>query len=397
MSINHLTKEQRKELRDALLSAFTPDTFAQMLSFGLDKTLNTLASTTASFDLVVFQVIAAAEKEGWVADLVQAAHDSNPGNPELHTFAKKVGLAYDTPPPDKLRRMLLDFAADFDLPAEMPEAERFERMLLSFSRELGLAPNTLRWESSSAVQAGSTLYRPAALTKEIDRLQHHVCCIEFRGSFATGFRVGPDMVLTSYNVAALMDSSSDAPPDFLAHFDFVADETGTLHAGRAFRLAASDWLVDFSPCSKVADVQDAHGTETLPNSDELCHALLRLDGLDDFCPTGGPDWIHIPTEPIEYPPGSSLHILGHFGGRPLELAFQPNSVIGLNRNRTRLFHRTWTEPGAGGAPYFDQDWRLIGFHVGRQPGPARTYAWGTPITAVAELLRKRGLDELFHN
>jgi hypothetical protein len=384
-----LQGRQKKELHEALLDAFTYATFERMLSYELDKMLENIAPR-GSFEDVVFQVINAAQREGWLVDLIQGAHEANPGNQKLHAFAKKQGLAFDAPPPEKLRQMLMSFAEEFDLPEDMSQTEQFERMLLAFSRELGLAPDMMRWQKSSALQPSGTLFHTSALAKDLAFLQEQVCRVEAGMAMGTGFQVGPNAIMTAYHVVKDVLEAKVPAPEVVIRFGYLQNESGVLQEGRTYHLAATNWLIDTSPYSQHDMGGVRVDSETIPEAAELNYALLRVEGLVE----DEPGWIEIRDKDIEYRPGSSLYILQHLRGGPLQLAFQPNSVIGINRNRTRLFHRTWTEPGSSGAPCFDHEWNLIGFHMSREPGNIRTYNVGVPITAVVKLLKTRGLYPL---
>ncbi|MEH2061358.1 MAG: effector-associated domain EAD1-containing protein [Nostoc sp.] len=83
-----LSGQQRKELQDALIDAF-PNTASleQMLSFELDKNLRAIAGEGSLQD-IVFKLIQTANSQGWVENLVDAACNSNPGNPQLRTIAE---------------------------------------------------------------------------------------------------------------------------------------------------------------------------------------------------------------------------------------------------------------------------------------------------------------------
>lgn len=386
--MKNLQRQERKELDEALRDAFDRSSFDRMLSYELDKRLENLA--TGNFADIVFEVIAISEREGWVVDLIQAAHETVPGNEKLHTFAKKMGLAYDTPPPDKLRQMLLQFSEEFDLPDDMSETEQFERMLLAFSRELNLAPDMLRWQKRSELQPVGTLFHPVMLAEKITALKEQVCRIQFGIGKATGFRVGPDIVMTTYHVLREFIENRQPAEEITVQFGYFLEQSGETNPMREFKLPVSDWLVDYSPYSAHDGSPMGVHSQTVPDLNELDYALIRVKDLAE----DGSGWIGIPSEEIEYQPGSSLHIIQHLMAGPLQIALQPNSVIGLNQNRTRLFHRTWTQPGSSGAPCFNQAWQLIGVHRGREPGPIRTYNVGVPITAVADLLAQRGMSDL---
>ncbi|MCC5622338.1 effector-associated domain EAD1-containing protein [Nostoc sp. CHAB 5715] len=85
-----LSSQQRKQLQSALIDAF-PNTASleQMLSFGLDRNLRTIAGEGSLQD-IVFKLIQTAEAEGWVEDLVDAACNSNPRNPRLRAIAEEL-------------------------------------------------------------------------------------------------------------------------------------------------------------------------------------------------------------------------------------------------------------------------------------------------------------------
>ncbi|MDF5724368.1 MAG: tetratricopeptide repeat protein [Rhizonema sp. PD37] len=94
-----LSHQQRKNLNDALLDAFPyKSSLEQMLSFELDKNLNTIASD-GNLQNIVFNLIQTAEAEGWVKELVRAARNQNLGNQKLQTIAKKLLSDSATKPP----------------------------------------------------------------------------------------------------------------------------------------------------------------------------------------------------------------------------------------------------------------------------------------------------------
>lgn len=90
-----LTGSQQKELHNALMSAF-PNRIAleKMLLFELDKQLEEIVGSTNLSDSV-FMLIKTAISQGWLEDLVLAAHDSNPGNQLLFSFLKQHYLKSD--------------------------------------------------------------------------------------------------------------------------------------------------------------------------------------------------------------------------------------------------------------------------------------------------------------
>jgi Effector-associated domain 1 len=89
----NLSGQQRKEIREALLSAFpTKPPLEQMLSFELDKNLEAIAREGNLQD-IIFTIIQTAEAQGWIKDLICAAYKTNPGNSELQAIAKRLKTA----------------------------------------------------------------------------------------------------------------------------------------------------------------------------------------------------------------------------------------------------------------------------------------------------------------
>ncbi|BAZ22628.1 hypothetical protein NIES4073_35150 [Kalymmatonema gypsitolerans NIES-4073] len=85
-----LSSQERKKLQEALIDAFpTLADLEQMLSFGLEKNLRAIAGE-GSLQNIVFNLIQAADSQGWVEDLIRAACDFNPGNQLLQAIAETL-------------------------------------------------------------------------------------------------------------------------------------------------------------------------------------------------------------------------------------------------------------------------------------------------------------------
>jgi len=70
----------------------------------------------------------------------------------------------------------------------------------------------------------------------------------------------------------------------------------------------------------------------------------------------------LPSEAHSFLPKDPLMIAQHPDGKPLKLAVDTESVIGVNASRTRVRYATNTEPGSSGSPVFDLDWNLVALH-----------------------------------
>ncbi len=84
-----LQGREYQELLSALLSAYDANSFARMLRIELDKSVAHFAPVGASLTEQFSAVIDAAEREGWLDALVDAAAQYNPGNPAMAQFAAR--------------------------------------------------------------------------------------------------------------------------------------------------------------------------------------------------------------------------------------------------------------------------------------------------------------------
>lgn len=74
-----LTGQEKEQLQQALIDAFNYQSLKQMLTFKLDKDLDTI-TTSIGFSNIVFDLITIANQEGWVVKLITSAKEYNSGN-----------------------------------------------------------------------------------------------------------------------------------------------------------------------------------------------------------------------------------------------------------------------------------------------------------------------------
>ncbi|MDF5714424.1 MAG: COR domain-containing protein, partial [Rhizonema sp. NSF051] len=85
------TPQQRKKLRDALVSAFPEKSLLdQLLYFELNQNLNQITDKDSNLENIVFELIRKAESEGWLEDLIGAAQKENPKNSQLSVIAGEL-------------------------------------------------------------------------------------------------------------------------------------------------------------------------------------------------------------------------------------------------------------------------------------------------------------------
>ncbi|MGE0451625.1 MAG: effector-associated domain EAD1-containing protein [Vicinamibacterales bacterium] len=349
----NLSGDKLQRLSEALRVAYPMRRFAEMLQFRLSKRLEEI-SLGADYREIVFDTMMAAEAEGWTAELVLAARQSNPANAALLAFAQEVALA-----------------------AGAPQLER-------------------------TVKAKNPFLDVELFRTRLGELEAQVCRIEIdtpRGTvYGTGFLLGPDLVLTNHHVMDQVVAGTVQPSSVVFRFDYKKLASAVISQGSTFALAA-DWLVDCSPPSAI-DLQP-EPKQGVPSADELDYALVRLDGspgtaaagakADPNAPPRG--WIKIGT-PAAPTAESPLFILQHPDSAPLKLALDMSGVIGPNGNGTRLKYGVNTEGGSSGAPCFNVDWELVALHHSGDPNfdpdHKPQYNEGIPIDAILALLTQRG-------
>lgn len=343
----------------ALVAAFDVDALGLFLRARLDRQIGRIVSPQKNLDVIVQAVIEAAEREGWLDELVAGALAWNP-HPKLYAAAQELGLTA----------------------ARAAERERLERLVHHHRPYVDLH-----------VWLG-----------RLGRIENQVCRIESPAGGGTGFLVGPSLVLTNYHVVEELVAGSAAPGDVVLRFDYKAlpapDGSGALVVaeGVPYRLAAT-WLVDHSPYSDQDLLNDDEGPAP-PALDTLDYALLRVDGTPGEDVPGGDapvpgaptrGWVEVPEAAPPLAAGTPLFIVQHPRGDPMKLAF--DEVQQVNANATRVRYGVNTEPGSSGAPGFDGDLRLAVLHHAGDPDYSRLarYNQGIPLAAIRRLWAERGV------
>ncbi|KAF0226640.1 MAG: hypothetical protein FD167_4860, partial [bacterium] len=84
-----LSGKELEQLQTALLEAFDLQSIKQMITFKLDKDLNSI-TTSSGLGNVIFDLITTANKQGWIKQLISCAKDYNSGNQHLQTVADSL-------------------------------------------------------------------------------------------------------------------------------------------------------------------------------------------------------------------------------------------------------------------------------------------------------------------
>ncbi|MET7290295.1 effector-associated domain EAD1-containing protein [Streptomyces sp. NPDC005573] len=323
---------------EALMEAFQPEQLRQFLYYRLNKDLHRISMRT-SYDAIVFDVIRAADSEGWLDLLATAARKSRPGHPGLFLTAQNLGLAVETGGLESILNL------------RAPEIH------------------------------------PAIFRAGIGLIEGRVCRLETVSSgmpraLGTGFLVGPDLCLTSFHVVEGLFDGRLSPDEVRVRFDHrlgdgLGAQGGPRPAEETVSALAPQWCVVSAPYGD-ADLDPAG--ERIPALDELDFALLRLADSPGSRPIGehpepgSADRGWIDTRAFAtLQEGDDIVVFQHLLGGPMRLAF--GKVTAVNADGTRIRHTADTDHGSSGSPCFTLALDVAAIH---QAGDPRQDSWHVP-------------------
>lgn len=160
------------------------------------------------------------------------------------------------------------------------------------------------------------------------------------GSFnATGFLVGPELLITNHHVLENEDDARRA----VAQFDYQDNASGELLVRQDYRLNPGKFFVT----DKALDFTII-GVESVS-------ARSR--------PLSGYPWLRLIAELGKAEKGDDVNIIQHPRGGLKQIAFRRNEVIEIpDGKKDFLYYTTDTEPGSSGSPCFNDQWELIALH-----------------------------------
>ncbi|QDT03100.1 Exfoliative toxin B precursor [Rubripirellula lacrimiformis] len=163
--------------------------------------------------------------------------------------------------------------------------------------------------------------------------------INFSGrGFATGFLVGPGVVMTNHHVFGSAAETRGVQIEFGFH---ELDRDGNLSTPTKFNFDASQ-LFFADEDLDVAIVAIGSRESGNINLGEL--PIMRLV----------PDTGVVIT-------GERLNVVQHPAGEPKQVALRDNTVIAIP-DETFLHYRADTKRGSSGSPVFNDEWQLVGLH-----------------------------------
>lgn len=193
--------------------------------------------------------------------------------------------------------------------------------------------------------------------RSLAEVTNQICAVETltngKDLTGTGFLVGPDLVMT--HVSVVPEKAT-----ITVVFDRAAGSQHNYGAREVFR--SGDGVV-------VLRLDRSVGRETTPDPEGATSGRAR-GWLTPGAPKNGIRAVIIPQYSATEPPTISIDANGLIEG----------GVDGPIR------YRTATHPGSTGAPCFDENWQLIGMHVGSQ----NDGNYGIGIQAVVKQLNEAG-------
>jgi V8-like Glu-specific endopeptidase len=183
----------------------------------------------------------------------------------------------------------------------------------------------------------------------------------------TGFRIGPDLILTSHHILFDWARGGSRALAVDAWFNYEVDEQG---------MPRKKVEIPCDPASIVGEQE--HDWAVIRAQEPIPDAFPAL-------PLGG---ARVPEV------GDRVSIIQHPQRLPKKVAFQHNLIRDVKPDR--ILYWTDTDEGSSGSPVFDRDWRVVALHHWAIPAPAgeRSKWWnqGRRIDRLVERMKAGGIE-----
>ncbi len=149
------------------------------------------------------------------------------------------------------------------------------------------------------------------------------------GGLASGFLIGPDVLLTNWHVFPLAEDARNAR----VRFNYQ-----------------NDLLGNFLPTEEYG--LDAAGL--FRSNEDLDYAVVRIQG------EAGLKWGYLKTRALEVQMDQKVNIIQHPAGGPKQIAMNDNEIKYADGRVVQYI--TDTLPGSSGSPVFNDDWQVVALH-----------------------------------
>jgi hypothetical protein len=229
---------------------------------------------------------------------------------------------------------------------------------------------------------------------EFMKLSRHVCLIQRkRSANATGFLVGPDLMLTSAH-ALLGTSTVFADPDDVTivfdHFKWKV-KTRTEAKGDSCKLRYIPFSKPAQPDVVASSIKVSSRCKRRFDDNDLDYILVRLDrpmGLT-FLPYSHRIRGWNDCSRADAPAAQRVFVVQHPLGEILQFAEGYIPAKHIDKDFPDLFHyKTITLNGSSGAPIYDEKRRVVGIHIGER---SQNEQLGVSFQAIFQDLEREGV------
>jgi hypothetical protein len=349
---------QLKVIIETILRSYVGLNALQQLDFALksnlDRTVLDHVTVQAPLRIQVWELVVAANGQGWLASLLGAIKTDRPDDDALRDL---VSSLMSTAPATQV----LAFADD--------------------SLSGGQLATLQRMLPGGAILAFDTLQR---------RIRS-VCRIDYADQSppgeGTGFLVGSDLVLTAGHVVKRVIDAPQASEQLRFRFDLLKRNDAVDGKGRVARASKHQPVVRSLPPGGVEQ-----GGTGEPTAQQLDYALIRLDECVGHDQMGDDKRGYMVLSANSIAAQSALMVLQH----PLraELQFAVGSALGPNETGSRLRHTASTQAGSSGSPVLDSALAAVALHNGgrRNDGSTQDFNTAVPLSLIVEDLRNAGIN-----
>ncbi len=366
-----ITAEVTRMLADGLYEAFPEQEQLRVFLGQHAHEVLPFVAWNASYTVTLYSVAQVFEQRGQTEGLVAAALEARPETVALQRLMERLaGMVAQTAPDEWVAPPTSELPGQpgagttsevLSRPAPAPASPPAAVLPpFAFPAREGVTTKGLAGELALEVDAAPLLVQ--AWAEGISGAAAAVCRVDFRHGKATGFLVGPDLVLTFVGRELGEDGSEQC--EFV--FDVHERADGLVDQGVTYRAQA--------------DVR------TWSDAEHQLH-LLRVEGApgNDLVPgtQRKRGWLTLSED--EPRAQERLAMLHHAGGGPMRLEFAWTDVTASGEPPV-MKGQPSARPGRAGAPYCDATWRVVAVHIGRDDREAG----GRIVTWAARLLADEG-------
>ncbi|NEQ39558.1 MAG: trypsin-like peptidase domain-containing protein [Okeania sp. SIO3I5] len=323
-----LTGKQRKQLRQAIISAYpNPSDLEMMVSEELEWNLSTI-TLGQNYNKIVFDLIEWTQAKNKLEDIICAAYRVAPDNEDLQQFCQPI-----------IRRL-----------EEFIIQPTYNRDYGEFGSPINLSELKSDRQLESLFKPEPNLLDVGFLRRAVDRASS-VCRIELSDGriLGTGVLISNQLVLTNYHLLCLEEEKDSTlnTDNLILKFGCYSSESGYETQGYTFQLDSQTPILSSSHTNK------------------LDYLLLQVEPkilqVSDIKPAPW-DIDVLPQRRM------GINILQHPEGDSMKIAISSNGVREVYENIGLIQYVSRTSGGSSGSPCFNEDWEVVALHHAQRAG-----------------------------